>query len=182
MMAGADGGTTIRHSSRQSVAAVQPPGLHDLGRERPELVAHPEDPEGQRLRGLRQDQRPVGVGQSDRTQVVVQRDDERLGRQQQAGEQQVEQRRLAPEFHPGEREAGQRGQDDGQGDDTDRDEDAGEHVAGEVAPAPGLDEVAQMDGRGIRNPPCGSSVGVTADSTTPTSGMIANRLKTTRTA
>jgi hypothetical protein len=34
---------------------------------------------------------------------------------------------------------------------------------------------------GIRKPPCGSSVGVTADSTTPTSGMIATILKTINT-
>ena len=52
---------------------------------------------------------------------------------------------LFPGNSTGEREARQCGQDDGQGNDTDRDDDAGEHVAGEVSPDQASTKVAEMN-------------------------------------
>lgn len=78
----ADGRPRRRHEHPPQQPAIAGPvetrRLDDLAGEGAEVVAHPERREAERLRGLRQDQRPVGVRQPDGPRVEAQRDDERL--------------------------------------------------------------------------------------------------------
>ena len=76
--AGRASGSSTRHSVNQLDGAVEPRRLDQRARDRAEERAHPERPERDRRADLRQDQRPVGVGQPEVAEVVVERHDHRL--------------------------------------------------------------------------------------------------------
>src|SRR5664279_91795 len=113
-------------------ALVDAPRLDERLRRAQEERAHPERPERHRLPDLRQDQRPVGAREVDAhgvvvEEVVVERDDRRLVREDQPDHDEVEEDARAAEAHRAERVARQQREhrrDDGHGR---RDQEAAPH-------------------------------------------------------
>ena len=104
--AGRPSGSTTRHSVCQLEApSSRAASTSERGTERKNARIQ-NVPNADRDADLRQDQRPVGVGQAEVAQVVVERDDERLQRHHQAEQQHVEEHRRAAEAHHPERVAG----------------------------------------------------------------------------
>ena len=106
-IAGRPNGTSTRHSVVQLDApSIRAASTSERGVDEEER-AHPERAERDREPDLRQDQRPVRVGQAEVAEVVVERHDHRLDRDHQPEQEDVEEHRRAAEAHQPERVAGQ---------------------------------------------------------------------------
>ena len=132
--------------------AVDPRRLDQLDGGGPEEGPHPERPEAHLEPRLRQDQRPVRVRQPQATERVVERDDDRLERDDDPGDQHVEQHVREREADDTERVAGRDRGHRRQHDDRHRHDQARRHQRRERAALPGCGERVEAQRLGQADP------------------------------